>query len=91
MRSSESLLWDAMKSHKKVGDTITVNETDYTVVDDESFAIEVIREISSVKYLYELGPVIFYVAHEGIIPEDLDNCIEIVQRGLSNLGWTVNK
>lgn len=91
MRADEKLLWDAMKSKKKVGDTITVNETDYSVISDESFAVKVIREISSVKYLYELGPVIFYVAHEGIIPEDLDNCIEIVQRGLSNLGWTVNK
>lgn len=85
MRADEKLLWDTMKSKKNVGDTITVNEIDYSVISDESFAMRTVKEMSSTKYLYSLEPVILYMTSYKIIPENLDNCMLLIRKTISNL------
>lgn len=78
--------------NKKIGDTLEVSpETKLKIVSNESFAIKVVREISTMKYLYDLDGPILYCLHFGIAPENYDECKKTIEELLPKLGWNVRK
>lgn len=90
MTRTEKELWNTLETLEgKVYETVTINGKEYKVVTDKSFAFAVIRDMSTMKYLYDLHGVILYVIHKGIIPENLGNCIEEINKALIQLGWNV--
>lgn len=73
-----------MNIKRKIGETLSLNDEDgkevvYQVVSNEAFAVRVIQEASTCKYLYDLDGVVIYVTRYGIIPEKLDICLGITK------------
>ena len=96
MTHLERELSKQMNIKRKIGETLSLNDEDgkevvYQVVSNEAFAVRVIQEASTCKYLYDLDGVVLYVTHYGIIPEKLDICLGITKSAMKELGWEIKE
>lgn len=88
MTPKDKRLVDFLNVARTVGEKVLLPEEDrfdVTVVSNESFAVEVIKEVSTMKYLYELDGPMLYCTHKKIIPQKYDDCKAIVDKALREL------
>ena len=89
MNLRDKKIWDIISIKREIGEKVTLPEYEkpLEVVSNETFAIKVIQEASTVRYFYNIETPIMYCLHFGIVPADLEETIKIIKNGLKNLGW----
>jgi len=91
MYNNDKEKWEFLNINREVGQEVEFFdfEKSVKVVSPETFAVEVIKEVSSMKYFYNIEAPVMYCTNKGIIPSNLGESIALVKQGLSDLGWEV--